>query len=77
MSPAAHASSPYRLAGLALAALGVCIARVAPSALADERARAVFTLVGATLAITGLVAIALGVRRRLLDAETATRSPDR
>lgn len=73
MSTAPH--TRHRLAGLALAALGVGVARIAPADAADAGSRAVFTLVGVGLAATGLLLIALGVRRRLQSQSDDTGAP--
>lgn len=70
MSPAVHASARHWLAGLALAVLGVVIARLIASDLAP-RPHAALTLVGELTALAGLLLIALGIHRRLRAAAAA------
>jgi len=67
MSPVFHASARHWLAGLALAAVGVAAARLLAPALSDTP-RSVVTLLGQVIALSGLLVIALGVRRRVRDA---------
>lgn len=64
MISAFRATSRSWLLGLALAALGVLIARVVAPGL-DSRAGAACALTGQLLALAGLLVIALGIRRRL------------
>lgn len=64
MSSVFHASARHWLAGLALAGLGVALARVAAPRL-DLRPGAACALLGELVAICGLLVIALGIRRRL------------
>lgn len=74
MSPAFHASARHWLAGLALAVLGVVIARLVAPGFAP-RPRATLALVGEVVALAGLLVIALGIRRRLRLAAAEAGSP--
>lgn len=64
MKSAPRASTRHRLAGLALAAAGVVLARFVAPALAPEF-RAIAALAGTMIAASGLLVIALGVRHRM------------
>lgn len=59
-----HFATPWWLAGIILAAVGVLLARFAAPGL-GERARALTALAGELLALGGLVVIAIGVSRRV------------
>ena len=63
MNRPAHATDRYRLSGLLLAAAGICINQtVAPK---FEVAQPFIALAGVLVAVSGLLVIAVGVRRRL------------
>lgn len=74
MSPVFHASARYWLAGLALAALGVVLARLVAPAF-ETRTRAGLALVGELAALAGLFVIVLGIRRRVRLASEAAVNP--
>lgn len=72
MSPVFRASARFWLAGLALAVVGVALAREVAPRLGDaERARALVALAGEIAALAGLFVIALGIRRRARAAAEA------
>ena len=70
MSPAFNASARHWLAGIALAAVGVVVARLLAPAF-DVRLRAALALLGELTALAGLYVIVLGIRRRLRLASAA------
>ena len=74
MSPAFHASARHWLAGLALAAVGVALARLAAPAVSPPPC-AVVVLAGPLVALSGLVVISRGVRLRIEAASAAESSP--
>ena len=74
MSPVFRASARHWLAGLALAAAGVALARLVAPGFAD-RARAAVALSGELLALAGLFVIAHGIRRRLRHAGSTPDGP--
>jgi hypothetical protein len=65
MTPALRASARHWLAGLALAISGVVVNRLLAPVFAGAQLRAAFALAGELAALTGLVIIMFGVRRRL------------
>lgn len=71
MTTALRASARHWLAGLALAFAGVSVNRLLAPAFAPGHARAAFALVGELAALTGLVVIMFGIRRRIRLAERA------
>lgn len=75
MSSVFHASARHWLAGIALAIVGVVVARfVAPAF--EARPRAGLALLGELTALAGLYVIVLGIRRRLrLASATAEDAP--
>lgn len=77
MSPAFHASARHWLAGLALAAVGVVSARLLAPALPAVPG-SIVAFLGQMTALSGLLVIALGVRRRVRSAadEANPSAPD-
>ncbi len=71
MSPVFHASARHWFAGLALAVLGVSLARLVAPAL-DVQPRAVVTLAGQLISLSGLLVIARGIRLRIATASAGT-----
>jgi len=70
MTTARSTPDRFRIAGLLLAVAGICVHQlVAPSL---STFRPLVALGGALIAVSGLIVIAAGVRRRLLVAETST-----
>ncbi len=69
MSPAIKASARHWLAGIAIAGVGVAVSRlIAPGF--DAPGRAATALAGQLIALSGLLIILLGIRRRLRNHAT-------
>lgn len=77
MTPALRTSARYWIAGLALAAAGVMVNRLLAPGFASQQIRAAGALAGELVALTGLLVIMLGVRRRIRIAEQEHRSAGR
>ena len=73
MSSVFHASARHWLAGLALAATGVVVARLLAPAF-EAGPRAALALLGELTALAGLYVIVLGIRRRLRLASAASEN---
>ena len=67
-----RASRLYWLSGLALAAIGVLLARLVAPTL-EGRAGSLVTLTGQLVALGGLVTICFGVRRRVWHSQAPER----
>lgn len=74
MTPTLRASARHWLAGLALAATGVAVNRLLAPGFASHQIRAACAVTGELVALTGLLVIMLGVRRRIRLAEQANGS---
>lgn len=74
MTPSLRASARHWLAGLVLAAAGVGINRMLAPCFSSQQTRAAFALGGELVALSGLLVIMLGVRRRIRLAEQANQS---
>jgi uncharacterized membrane protein YidH (DUF202 family) len=77
MTPALRASARHWLAGLALASAGVAANRLLAPCFSSPQVRAACAVTGELVALTGLLVIMLGVRRRIRMAEQANQSAPR